>query len=86
MATTLIGSDVKECGTLGNGIRFTTTRHGTTYTLRINGKVASIQLIETNGKVQYRNQVNIPTSMSPQLRSDLMLISNHFSGISKVNR
>lgn len=61
-------------------IQYTTSRLGTTYSFRSSGRPVSVQLIRTNGRVEYRN-ADLPDTISPQLRLDLGQISKHFKGI-----
>ena len=77
-----MSADVKVSGQLKGAphIQYVTTRHGTTYSFLTNGRQVSVQLIRTNGRVEYRNQ-DLPETFSPQLRLDLGKVSKHFNGI-----
>lgn len=77
-----MSADIKITGQVKGAphIRYTTTRLGTTYSFRSNGRPVSVQLIRTNGRVEYRN-ADLPKAISPQLRLDLGRISKHFKGI-----
>jgi hypothetical protein len=79
-----MSADVKVTGTVKNAphIHYTTTRLGTTYSFYCNGRPVSIQLIRTNGKVEYVNP-NLPDSINAQLRLDLGKVSKHFAGIKR---
>ena len=76
-----MSADVKVTGTVKDAphIHYTTTRLGTTYHWR----GMSIQLIRTNGRVEYRNPQGLPditsSGCTPQLRTDLGTISKHFT-------
>jgi hypothetical protein len=75
-----MSADVKTLGTIKTAphISYVETRLGTTYSFYCNGRPVSIQLIRTNGKVEYVNP-NLPDTISPQLRLDLGKVSKHFS-------
>jgi hypothetical protein len=77
-----MSADVRTEGTLKTAphISYTTTRHGTTYSFHSSGRPISIQLIRTNGKVEYQNP-DLPDTITPQLRVDLGKVSKHFAGI-----
>lgn len=80
-----MSADVKTIGTLKNAphISYVCTRLGTTYSFYSGNKQVSIQLIRTQGKVEYRNPTNFPIIPSQQLRTDLGRVSKHFAGIKK---
>lgn len=75
-----MSADVKVTGTVKNArhIHYVTTRLGTRYSWR----GMSIQLIRTNGKVEYRDAY-LPDHISPRLRVELDKVSKHFTGIKK---
>lgn len=76
-----MSADVKTLGTIKAApyISYVETRLGTTYHWR----GMSIQLIRTNGRVEYRNPLGLPDITScgctPQLWADLGAISKHFT-------
>lgn len=74
-----MSADVKTQGKAAPHISYVETRLGTTYHWR----GMSIQLIWTNGRVEYRNPLGLPDTTSfgctPQLRADLGAISKHFT-------
>lgn len=76
-----MSADVRVQGNLKNAphIKYTSTRLGTTYSFYSGGWPVSVQLILTNGKVEYRD-ANLPETFSPQLLIDLRRISKHFTG------
>jgi hypothetical protein len=78
-----MSADVRVSGILkkASHISYTSTRLGTTYSFHSGGRQVSVQLIRTNGKVEYRNATNLPAIPSPQLRLDLSRISKHFAGM-----
>lgn len=80
-----MSADVMVQGTLKTAphITYTETRQGITYSFYSGGKQVSVQLIRTQGKVEYRNPTNLPLVASQQLRTDLGRISKHFSGTKK---
>lgn len=77
-----MSADIKVIGQVKGAphIKYTSTRQGTTYSFYSNGRQVSVQLIRTNGRVEYRNQ-DLPETFSPQLRLDLGKVSKHFNGI-----